>query len=306
MKIIKYLALVFFLYSGVVSGQSIDAEQIKLINETASAICNTVNEAKGSKSTVDLEGEVKASLSGLAGKLVKLEGGGLAKLNTEDFEGLTREATASALEGDRGCRERIFNKMFDKIELSSQSSQEYQKNDRRNDMRIVQRYLRTAPLTVSRLLPEYVCNGLDTMYGSLEVEFSEKGLKVVNHEYLNSERCETGYQAKRENRISCTANLVDLDEAFYVTSMPSLNINCLSGNCISCSESSKFKNKHTGWENSSRTYDIDNVDVYIGGRDYVKQHSGERFNSFVQAFSRLVSGGSDRAFCELLPQYCES
>jgi hypothetical protein len=95
--------------------QQLNSQQIQLIKDTAASVCDTVKEAKGQKSDIQIQGDVKAQLSGLIGKFVDVGGGAKGALTREEFEGLSREATGSALEGDRGCRERLFNKMFDKL-----------------------------------------------------------------------------------------------------------------------------------------------------------------------------------------------
>jgi hypothetical protein len=97
------------------SAQQLNAVELQLIRDTATSICNTVKEAKGQKTDLQLEGEVKAQLSGLLGKVLDVGGASKGSLTREEFEGLSRDATATALEGDRGCRERVFNRMFDKL-----------------------------------------------------------------------------------------------------------------------------------------------------------------------------------------------
>ena len=57
----------------------------------------------------------RLELSGLVGKLADVGGSGKGSLNREEFEGLSRDATASALQSSQGCRERVFNRMFDNI-----------------------------------------------------------------------------------------------------------------------------------------------------------------------------------------------
>ena len=99
------------------SGQQLNPQQIQLIRDTAASICNTVKDTKGQKTDLQLEGDVKAQLNGLVGKIVDVGGAGKGSLTREEFEGLSREATGSALESDRGCRERVFDKMFDKITI---------------------------------------------------------------------------------------------------------------------------------------------------------------------------------------------
>ena len=98
------------------SAQQLNPQQeMQLITETAATICDTVKDAKGKKSDVQLQGDVNTQLSGLAGKLIAAGGGAQAKLSQEQFEGITRDATATALEGDRGCRERVFKEMLNKL-----------------------------------------------------------------------------------------------------------------------------------------------------------------------------------------------
>jgi formylglycine-generating enzyme required for sulfatase activity len=111
------------LYGMLASGASISAasaqlnpQQIQIIQDTAASICNTVKEAKGQNSEVKVQGDINAQLGGLVGKLAGASAKG--SLTKEEFEGLSREATAIAKEGDRTCRERVFYKMFDKLSFS--------------------------------------------------------------------------------------------------------------------------------------------------------------------------------------------
>jgi hypothetical protein len=116
-RLIFLLSLIFIItISKNAFSQQLDIDQIELIKETTAAICDTVKDAKGTKTEYQLQGEIQAKLKGLAGKLANVGVEGKGNIGSESFEGLSREATASALEGDRGCRERVFNKMFDKLE----------------------------------------------------------------------------------------------------------------------------------------------------------------------------------------------
>ena len=101
---------------------TINPQQIQTIKDTAAAICNTVKEARGQKDDLQIAGDVQLKLNGLIGKVVDVGGSGKGSLTREEFNGLSREATGTALEGDRGCRERVFNKMFDKLGWLTQES----------------------------------------------------------------------------------------------------------------------------------------------------------------------------------------
>ncbi len=95
--------------------QQLDPQQIGIIKDAASSICNTVKDVKGEKTDVQIQGEVRGQLSGLVGRLANAGGSASGSLNRDEFEGLTQSATAIALAGDRECRERLFSKMFDSI-----------------------------------------------------------------------------------------------------------------------------------------------------------------------------------------------
>jgi len=58
------------------AAQQLDPQQIQLIRDTAASICDTVKEAKGHKSEVEIQGDVKGKLGGLVGKVVDVGGSG--------------------------------------------------------------------------------------------------------------------------------------------------------------------------------------------------------------------------------------
>jgi hypothetical protein len=93
----------------------LDEQQMRSIRNTAASICNSVEEAraaKGRTSNAQLQGDINAQLSGLLGKIGSSAKGSLTR---EEFEGLSQDAFATAMAGDRDCRERVFNRMFDRI-----------------------------------------------------------------------------------------------------------------------------------------------------------------------------------------------
>lgn len=97
------------------SEEQVDVQKIELIKKTASDICNTVKEARGRKTETQTQAEVQAKISGLFAKVLDIGGNVKAQRGEEEYEGLSRDATALGLQGDRECRERLFNKMFDKL-----------------------------------------------------------------------------------------------------------------------------------------------------------------------------------------------
>ena len=114
-KLGVYAAVIWSVGISTSSAQQLNAQQIQIIKDTAASICNTVKEAKGQKSDIQIQGDVRAQLGGLVGKVADIGGSSKGAMTREEFEGLSRDATATALQGDRDCRERLFNKMFDQL-----------------------------------------------------------------------------------------------------------------------------------------------------------------------------------------------
>lgn len=117
---LKWPVLVAVLISvaGHANAQQGLEQNLKLIRETAADICYTI-EQRGQKTDVQLQGEVAAKLTGVFGKVADIGGGANGTLTREEFQGLSEEAVAAALEKSANCRERVFNKLIDKIPLDS-------------------------------------------------------------------------------------------------------------------------------------------------------------------------------------------
>ena len=77
---------------------------------------------EGRDEAVQLQGEVAAKLTGVFGKVADIGGGANGTLTREEFQGLSEEAVAAALEKSANCRERVYNKLIDKIPLDSLNS----------------------------------------------------------------------------------------------------------------------------------------------------------------------------------------
>jgi len=102
--------------------EQFDAQQIAIIKDTAASICNSVKDIKGSKTDIQVKGEIRGQLNGLVARLADAGGSGTGSLTQEEFEGLTQDATGTALIGDRECREHLFLQMFEKLSTPSKSS----------------------------------------------------------------------------------------------------------------------------------------------------------------------------------------
>jgi hypothetical protein len=89
-----------------------DVARYKALMEVAKALCDVVKEAKGSKTTDQVEAEVKAKVGGFWGKIFDVGGGAKGTVSRETFDGLTQEEMAKALKNVVGCRERTYARLL--------------------------------------------------------------------------------------------------------------------------------------------------------------------------------------------------
>jgi hypothetical protein len=83
------------------SSKQLEVQQLGLIRDTATSICNTVKDASGKSTNSQVQGEIKGELSGLFSRLATAGLSGTGSIIDETLDGLTRDATAAALSGDR-------------------------------------------------------------------------------------------------------------------------------------------------------------------------------------------------------------
>jgi hypothetical protein len=100
--------------------QDFDA-QLKMIRETAADICYTVDQ-RGRKSDAQLTGEVQAQVNGIISKLFDLSGKASGNIGSQEYRGVSQEALATALKESANCRERVLNKLLDRIRPLSSAS----------------------------------------------------------------------------------------------------------------------------------------------------------------------------------------
>jgi hypothetical protein len=105
-----------------VAGGWDDPQRLDGLGNVVEKICKTVTEAKGSSTTAQIEGTVKAALPGLLKKFLNIDASATGKIGNETYEGLSREATATAMESSLQCRERLFSKMLDKLSQNDMPS----------------------------------------------------------------------------------------------------------------------------------------------------------------------------------------
>jgi hypothetical protein len=144
---------------------------------------------------------------------------------------------------------------------------------------------------------------------------------ITNFKRLIAQNCEnTAPVYYRDESSWCSANISDLDEILEVPAscgikFGRLSIRCLSGVCVSCRrESHKYTNSADEAKQGGRTKESvgnSGLDVYLNtwvfdrntGRDQKAECA--KVNDFARTLSRIISGGSDEAFCKENPSYCQ-
>jgi len=87
---------------------------LKVIRETAADICYTV-EQKGQQNETQLKGDIQAKVSGAVAKVLGLGVEGSGELTTEDYQGVTQEALATAIKSSADCRLTVFNSLVERM-----------------------------------------------------------------------------------------------------------------------------------------------------------------------------------------------
>ena len=99
-------------------GQQLTNDQVQQIF----FLCQTVKETRGEKTERQLQAEVEAKAAGLFRSVFNVGGGSKGTISQEKFDGLTQQATAELLKGDRDCRKEMATRLYDAIRNNPQAT----------------------------------------------------------------------------------------------------------------------------------------------------------------------------------------
>jgi hypothetical protein len=108
------LACSTLLLSQVAAAAEDTSTILKEIGDTASAICGYVGQS-GSKSDVEIKGEIKAQLSELVKRLADAGIQGTATIVDSKYQGVIQEQLASVIKDNQECREKVFETLQRKL-----------------------------------------------------------------------------------------------------------------------------------------------------------------------------------------------
>lgn len=179
---------------------------------------------------------------------------------------------------------------------------------RQTDLRIVRDYFHNQGRLVestpvdTNAPDEMACKQLDKEI-QIDLALSEDKL-TVNKQQKYSDHCKTGFHAIRESEVVQSASLNDLDSIPIVYwggrgRISTIQIKCYSGQCASYEDKFRWTNKDTPWTEDSLVGKNEYIDLEI--RAPKGDPNGPEMAEIVltlRALSRLISGGSDLAFCK--------
>ena len=188
-------------------------------------------------------------------------------------------------------------------------AQVYAAAGRPKDTAAIVDFLSSVPAAEQRANTENVCDIRDGT-DQTELTFDNGDLRVVNFTVRTSERCSMRPLLTSEERTICSAPIDALSGAIEIWSGPTLRLRCTSGDCFKCSRTYTAEHQDAGSMEETRDYRINEATVYAGGQAYYSdglRNSPDKelaLVNMVRALSRVISGGSDEAFCASSPQYC--
>jgi len=91
----------------------LDPRQVNLLKAAAASICNVAKDGAGKVNDALLKGTVLSQLGGLFERMAEV--GPVPTMSHDDFQGLTREATAIASAGGPDCETQLLPKMLARL-----------------------------------------------------------------------------------------------------------------------------------------------------------------------------------------------
>jgi len=300
------LVAAFLLAPHFVAAQGLDPTQIKIIKDTAAEICNNieVEKVKGGKTDLELQGDVKANISGLLGKVIDGQGSATGKITKQEFDGITQEATAEALKSSQGCRERIFNKMFDKLgSLPSPLDRNYanmiyKSEQLKDDVIYIQKAISEAPPSIYRV---NYCQNSTATESTTAFYFKDDIVSISTYIRYDGTGCNGRPYDTHERRKTCKAKISDINEMLDAYKYQS-QIKCLSDECFNCTIKDRVRLVGDGsWTTNNVTDSEFALNIIFPGQ---KSQNINFLLPFHRVMARIISGGSDKYFCHLHKSAC--
>jgi hypothetical protein len=260
---------------------SVNAQNLSELAQFAESICRDIPHGEYTKTNI--QGKVEAKV-GLLAKLITGNATLDASKAKEVYDGIPFEKLPNNIPTVSMCKVEVI-----KILRSTPGKQSYV--ERSSDLRTVGRYLDFHGGTI--YTAKDPCTQLDII-GTSELAIDDKTIHSSFHGRLINYRCPTATHRESSKEEECSANISELDDIIRVCEQCGrssyLLIRCLTGSrCVSC------------------VFDgvKDDVDALTVNVDNTLNSPQEDYDNFARALSRIISGGSDEAFCKEYPRHCQ-
>lgn len=114
LKAILVTAVLTSLAFNPANAQDANERAVALITDTADKLCVNVDQS-GSKTSAEINGEVKTELSGLVKKLASIGVSGQGKIDANEYRGVVQDQLGGTLRDIRACRLKVFEVLQAKL-----------------------------------------------------------------------------------------------------------------------------------------------------------------------------------------------
>jgi hypothetical protein len=291
------------------------ADRLSDIANFAQSICGDIPEFTLTRNSI--QGKVEANSSTLA----KLFSGGVsvsASKEKEFYRGIPFEKLPDKIPTVAMCKLELAKLIFS---VAPQLDQEkvYAASQRRSDLIAVDIFIKQT--WVDKFadhddLANDLCAEPYTTHKTADLLIREKTLTITNIDQYITTICPAMTKVWTEIKEVCNANIDDLEEIILSgeelkspkIDFPSkhVGIGCLIGRCVHCRSQATHLDPKTLKPLSSTVEEFEksSIIIYTTTQESYDQHRRDLFNSFLRSFSRILSGGSDEAFCKKYPIHC--
>jgi hypothetical protein len=284
------------------------ADKYTDIEHFAQSICGDIPEATLTRTSI--QGKVKANVGTLVRLLISGDANVSVESSEEILKGIPLEKLPANIPTVSMCKlELVKTIVYNSPFFEGKPNNEYSTQAKRRDLLAVDDFISRAQRIIDDQSECRRFNYTGTAY------IGGATMRVLNQ--LNATNCER----PSINEEECSASLNDLREMIdipdcgeypgdYFSKPPIcpgrfIFLRCLIGNCVSCKKTEgKLRRDHTiDWRH--RVYNATGLTIFVGDRSRYDQNDMATYKKFLRSLSRIISGGTDEAFCKKNAGVCK-
>ncbi len=283
------------------------ADKYTDIEHFAQSICGDIPEATLTRTSI--QGKVKANAGTLARLLISGDANASVESSEEILKGIPLEKLPANIPTVSMCKlELVKTIVYNSPFFEGKPNGGYSTQAKRRDLVAVDDFINRARMIIDEQSDCRRFNYTQTAY------IGGATMRALNE--LNQTNCET----PSINEEECSASVDDLREMIEISdcgeylgdysSKPRICpgkfivLRCLIGNCVSCKKTEgKLRKDYTiDWHH--RVYNTSALTIFVGDRSRYDQNDMAMYKKFLRSLSRIISGGTDEAFCRKNASVC--